>query len=297
VKDPVAAAAREGRGMGGGPVELARAGWTVHQPQRELDVSYWRRLIEWRELLFFLAWRDVKLKNKQMLLGTAWSVLQPVIQMVLFSLLLGHFAGLPSEGGLPYPVLVLAGLLPWQYFSSAVTRCTTSLIASQTLLAKVAFPRVLLPAAAVLPGLVDLLAALGVLIALMLWFRISPAWTVIFLPVFFLLTMATALAVGLWLSAMSVRYRDVRYVVPFLLQAWMLGTPVGYSIKIIPPGRARALYELNPLAVVVRGVRWALFGTSPPGLEHVPAVVLVGLVLVAGLAYFRRVDRTLADVI
>lgn len=284
-------------GRPGNAVELGRAGWTVHRAGRRPALSDLQRLVEWRELLFFFAWRDLKVRNKQMLLGTGWTVLQPVIQMVLFSTLLGRFAGLPSEGDLPYSVLVLSGLLPWQYFSASLTRCAGSLAASQALLTKVAFPRLVLPAAAVLPGLVDLLVALALLLPLMLWFRIAPAWTAIFLPAFLVLAMVTALAVGLWMSALSARYRDARYMLPFMLQVWMLATPVGYSVEIIPAGLARDLYELNPLAVIVKGVRWALFGTAPPGPIHVVSVLLVVVVLVTGLAYFRRVERTLADVI
>jgi lipopolysaccharide transport system permease protein len=288
-----------GGGPAGDPGDLARRGWTVHRAGGPLELSYVRRLLAWRELelLLFFAWRDLKVRNKQMLLGTAWTVLQPLVQVVLFSVLLGRFAGLPSEGGLPYPVLVLAGLLPWQYVSTSLTRCAASLSASQALLTKVAFPRVVLPAAAILPGLVDLLVAMGLLVPLMLWYRIPPAPSAVFLPAFLLLAMLTALAVGLWLSALSARYRDVRYVLPFLLQVWMLATPVGYSVEIIPTGLARGLYELNPLAVIVRGVRWSLFGTAPPTPAHLVSVLLVALVLVTGLAYFRRVERTLADVV
>ena len=279
------------------PEELARAGWTVHRPRRPFGFADLRQLFEWRELLVFLAWRDVKIKHKQLLLGMGWTLLQPVIQMALFSLILGRFAGLPSEGGLPYPVLAFSGLLAWQHFATSVGRCAVSLVTNQALLSKIAFPRVVLPAAAVLPGLIDFLAASTGLAALMLWYGIAPRWTVVFLPAFLGLAVVTAFAVGLWMSALSVRYRDVRFLFPFVLQVWMLATPVGYSVEIVPAGRIRTLYELNPLAVVVRGFRWALFGTAPPGPTHLAAVLLVGLVLMAGLAYFRRVDRTLADVI
>lgn len=277
--------------------DLARAGWTVHRPRRPFGLADLRQLLERRELLFFLAWRDYKVRHKQLLLGIGWTVLQPVIQMALFSLILGRFARLPSEAGLPYPILVFSGLLAWHYFSSSVGRCALSLVTSQALLSKVAFPRVVLPAAAVLPGLVDFLAALGVLAALMLWYGIAPRWTVIFLPAFLGLVLLTAFAVGLWMSALGVRYRDVRFLFPFVLQAWMLATPVGYSVEIVPAGWVRTLYELNPLAVVVKGFRWALFGTTPPGAEHLGAALAVAVVLVAGLAYFRRVDRTLADML
>jgi lipopolysaccharide transport system permease protein len=287
---------RPGGAVGGLP-DLASAGWTLHRPGQGLDRWYARRVLECGDLLLFLAWRDLKVRHKQMLLGTAWAVVQPLVQVVLFSVLLGRFVGLPSEGGLPYPVLVLAGLLPWQYFSSSLTRCAASLIGSPALLTQVAFPRVVLPAAAVLPGLVDLLVALGLLASLMLWYRIAPAWTVVFLPAFLALAVLTALAAGLWLSALSARYRDVRYILPFVLQVWMLATPVGYSAEIVPPGLARSLYELNPLAVIVRGVRWSLFGTGRLVPAHLLSVLLVVAILAAGLAYLRRVERTLADVI
>jgi lipopolysaccharide transport system permease protein len=277
--------------------ELARTGWIVHRASSGLDRSYFARLFAWRELLVFFAWRDLKLKQKQMLLGMSWTVLQPVIQMVLFSLVLGHFAGLPSEGALPYSLLVFSGLVPWQYFAGSVTRSSASLVMNEALLTKAAFPRLLLPLASVLPAVVDVLAGLGVLAALMAWYQVVPEWTVIFLPLFLGLTMITALAVGIWLSALSARYRDIQYLLPFILQVWMLATPVGYSVEIVPEGVTRYVYELNPLAVIVRGIRWSLFGTPSPTAMHLASLLLVLVVLTLGIVYFRRVERTLADVI
>lgn len=277
--------------------QMVRSGWIVRHPSQKYEPSYLRRLIDRREMLFFLAWRDIKLKNKQMLLGTAWTVLQPVTQMLLFTIVLGRFAGLPSEAGLPYSVLVFSALIPWQYFSTSVTRSASSLVMNDSLLTKVAFPRLVLPAASVLPGVIDVIAAGGVLAAMMMWFHITPKWTIVFLPVFLFLTLVTSLAAGVWLSTLSARYRDVRYILPFILQAWMLATPIGYTVGIVPSGRIRQIYELNPLAVIVRGVRWCLFGTAPLEWMHLLSAGVVAVALLLGVKYFRVVEDTLADVI
>ena len=277
--------------------ELIRDGWTVRCPSRGFGFGYVGQLFRHRELLLFLGWRDVKIKSKQMLLGMTWTVLQPVVHMVLFSVLLGRFAGLPSERGVPYPLLVFAGLLPWQYFAASVSRAATSLMLNQSLITKVTLPRLVLPAAALLPGLADMAAAVAVMAALMWWYGVAPAWTVVFLPVFLLAGILTAMAAGVWLSGMSARYRDVPYLLPFVLQVWMLVTPVGYSVAIVPPGVIRTIYELNPLAVVVRGVRWSLFGTLPPQPIHSASMAIVIVVLIGGIAYFRHVERTVADVL
>jgi lipopolysaccharide transport system permease protein len=276
--------------------DLPGSGWTVRRATRGLDLTYIRRLVEWRELLFFVAWRDLKVKHKQMALGLAWTVIQPLTQAIVFSLVLGRFARLPTENGLPYFVLVFSALVPWQYFAASVNRAAASLTMSEALLTKAAFPRLILPTAAMLPGMIDIAAGLTLLAGLMIWFAIAPAPTIFLLPLFLLFALVSALAVGLWLSALTARYRDVSYLLPFVLQVWMLITPVGYSVTIVPEGW-RTVYELNPLAVVVRGFRWALFGTAPLQPIHALSVVVVLIILLGGVLYFRQVERTLADVI
>lgn len=259
-----------------------------------------RALWEYRELLYFLVWRDVKVRYKQTALGVAWIVLQPVISMLIFSGLFGVLLGAPSNG-VPYPVFVFAGLLPWQYFAGALTRTSGSLVGSAHLITKVYFPRLVIPLSGVIAGLVDLGVSFLVLLLLMAFYRIAPTPAVIFLPAFLLLAMATALGFGLWLAALNVRYRDVNYLVPFLVQIWMYVTPVIYSSTLIPE-QYRWLLALNPMTGVVEGFRWALLGgamteTQPPGALFVVSIVITLVVLVGGLFYFRSTERTFADVI
>lgn len=255
-----------------------------------------RDLWEYRELLYFLMWRDIKVRYKQTVLGAAWAVLQPVLTMIIFSIFFGRLAGIPSDG-LPYPVFTFAGLLPWQLFAHALTESGNSLVANQQLITKVYFPRLLIPMSAVLAGLVDFLIAFVVLIGLMLYYGITPTWAVLFLPLFLLFALGTALAVGLWLSALNVEYRDVRYTLPFLTQIWFFATPIAYSSSLLPEPW-RVLYGLNPMAGVVEGFRWALFG-KVGGIE--PLIVVSALVVCAllfgGMAYFRRMEKTFADVV
>ena len=259
-----------------------------------------RALWEYRELLYFLVWRDVKVRYKQTALGVAWIVLQPVISMLIFSGLFGVLLGAPSNG-VPYPVFVFAGLLPWQYFAGALTRTSGSLVGSAHLITKVYFPRLVIPLSGVIAGLVDFAVSFVVLLVLMAFYRIAPTPAVIFLPAFLLLAMATALGFGLWLAALNVRYRDVNYLVPFLVQIWMYVTPVIYSATLIPE-QYRWLLALNPMTGVVEGFRWALLGgamteTQPPGALFVVSIVITLVVLVGGLFYFRSTERTFADVI
>lgn len=255
-----------------------------------------RDLWEYRELLYFLIWRDIKVRYKQTALGAAWAVLQPLLTMIIFSIIFGRLAGIPSDG-LPYPVFTFAGLLPWQLFAHALTESGNSLVANQQLITKVYFPRLLIPMSAVLAGLVDFLIAFVVLIGLMLFYGITPTWAILFLPLFLLFALGTALAVGLWLSALNVEYRDVRYTLPFLTQIWFFATPIAYSSSLLPEPW-RVLYGLNPMAGVVEGFRWALFG-KVGGIE--PLIVVSALVVCAllfgGMAYFRRMEKTFADVV
>ncbi len=253
-------------------------------------------LWDYRELLYFLVWRDIKVRYKQTALGAAWAILQPTLTMLVFSIFFGRFAKMPSDG-VPYPVFVFAALLPWQLFSFALTESSNSLVASQNLITKVYFPRLVIPIAAVLAALVDFAIAFAVLLVLMVWYGIYPTRAIVFLPAFLLLALVTALAVGLWLSALNVKYRDVRYTIPFLAQFWMFATPVAYPSSIVPEPW-RTLFGLNPMAGVVEGFRWALLGRSTgSGPLLIVSVLAVLVLLVAGLRYFRKTEATFADVV
>jgi lipopolysaccharide transport system permease protein len=253
-------------------------------------------LREYRDLLYFLVWRDIKVRYKQTALGAAWAVLQPVLTMVAFSVFFGQLARVPSDG-IPYPVFAYAALLPWQLFAYAMTEAGNSLVGSQNLITKVYFPRLVIPIAAVLGGLVDFGVSFVVLVVLMIVYGIRPGIAVLTIPLFILLVVATALAAGLWLCALNVRYRDVRYTIPFLTQFWLFLTPVAYPSSLIPV-RWRALYGLNPMAGVVEGFRWALLGKrAAPGPMLAVSVVIVAALLTGGLFYFRRMEASFADTI
>jgi len=252
-------------------------------------------LWEYRELLYFLVWRDIKVRYKQTALGAAWAILQPVLTMVVFSVFFGRLAKVPSDG-IPYPVFALAALVPWQLFAYAVSESTNSLVVSQNLIKKVYFPRLVIPVASVLAGLVDFAISFVALIGLMAYYGIRPTPAIAILPLFILLAVASALCVGLWLSALNVQFRDVRYTIPFLTQFWMFVTPVAYPSSLIPE-KWRTVFGLNPMAGVVEGFRWALLGkaTSLGSLLAVSIAVVVVL-LFGGLVYFRRMESTFADV-
>lgn len=255
-----------------------------------------RELWSYRELLFFLVWRDIKIRYKQTAIGATWAILQPFLTMLVFSIFLGRLAGIPSDG-IPYPVFTFTALLPWQLFSYALIESSNSLITNERLVTKVYFPRLIIPLSAVLAGLADFAIAFGVLVVMMLFFRITPSIAVFTLPFFILLAIMTALAVGLWLSALNVQYRDVRYVIPFLNQFWLLATPIAYPSSLIPEPW-RALYGLNPMAGVVEGFRWALLNkTSDITSLLIISIIIVIVLLIGGLAYFRRMERTFADII
>ena len=255
-----------------------------------------RDLWEYRDLLYFLAWRDIKVRYKQTALGAAWAILQPLLTMAAFSLFFGKLGKVPSDG-LPYPVFAFTALLPWTLFAYSMTEASSSLVGSQNLITKVYFPRLVIPIAAVLGGLVDFAISFVVLIGMMLYYRIVPTAAVWTIPLFILLVVATALGVGLWLSALNVRYRDVRYTIPFLTQLWLFLTPVAYPSSKIPAGW-RTIYGLNPMAGVVEGFRWALLGEkeAPGAMLWVSVLVVIGL-LIGGLYYFRRMEATFADTV
>lgn len=267
--------------------------------------SGWRSLQlgalwEYRELLYFLVWRDVKVRYKQTLLGVMWIVLQPVVSMVVFTVLFGGLLDVPS-GDVPYPVFVYAGLLSWNYFAGSLTRSSASVVSSAHLISKVYFPRLVIPISGVLSGLVDFFVAFLILVVLMAFFRVVPTSAVIYLPVFLLMAIATSLGFGLWLSALNVRYRDVGYLTPFLVQIWMYLTPVIYPVTIIPQ-RFQWILAVNPMSGVVGGFRWALLGsyvqnTDTPGGPFFVSVAITCIVLVGGLLFFRSTERTFADII
>lgn len=259
-------------------------------------VAALREVWDYRELLYFLAWRDVKVRYKQTLLGAAWAILQPFTTMVVFSVFFGYLAHLPSEGT-PYPIFAYSALVPWTFFATALNQATGSLIAHEHVITKVYFPRLVLPTAAVLAGVPDLLIAFTVLILLMLGFGISPTVAIIATPLLAGVALMTALAAGLWLSALNVQYRDVKYAIPFLIQCWLFATPVAYPSTLLPEPW-RTLYGLNPMVGVIEGFRWALLGTtaSSPAMLAV-SVVVTTLLLIGGVSYFRRVEKTFADVV
>jgi lipopolysaccharide transport system permease protein len=255
-----------------------------------------RELWEYRELLYFLTWRDVKVRYTQALLGVGWALIQPLMTMVIFSVIFGHLAKLPSEG-VPYPIFSLAALLPWQLFSGALTRAGTSLIGNAHLLTKVYFPRLIIPLSAIAAGLVDFGISFVVLLGLIFYYAIVPTWTILWLPLLVVFVLLTALGVGLWLSALNVQYRDVQHMIPFLVQVWMFASPVAYSAQLIPKGIWRVLYGLNPMAGVIQGFRWALLNGDPPGELMLLSVVIVMILLVTGLFFFKRMERTFADIV
>lgn len=251
---------------------------------------------EYRELLYFLIWRDVKVRYKQTALGAAWAVLQPFTTMVVFSLFFGKLAKMPSDG-VPYPIFSLTALVPWTLFAYGLAQGANSLVGSQNLIKKVYFPRLVIPLSAVLGGIVDFAIALVMLFGMMAWFGIWPGLMVLWLFPLTLLAMLTSLAVGLWLSALNVEYRDVRYIVPFLTQLWMFATPIAYPSSLLEEPW-RTVYGLNPMVGVVEGFRWALLGTDTrPGPIILASVAACLLLLVGGLVYFRRMERTFADVV
>ncbi len=253
-------------------------------------------LWEYRELLYFLIWRDVKVRYKQTVLGAAWAIIQPFLTMVVFSLFFGHLAQMPSDG-VPYPIFSYTALVPWAFFSNGLSQASSKLVGSGGLITKVYFPRLIIPIAAVLSGIVDFALAFLVLLGMMVYYGILPTLSILWLPLFILLALVTALGVGLWLSAMNVQFRDVQYVVPFLTQFWLFATPVAYPSSLLSEPW-RTLYALNPMVGVVEGFRWALLGTvtAPGPVIAVSALIAVTLV-VGGAFYFRRLEKTFADVI
>lgn len=266
----------------------------IISPSRSYFIDF-KELFEYKELFFILIWRDIKVRYKQTIIGFAWAIAQPIMSMVVFTLFFGKLANIPSEG-VPYPLFSFAALLPWQFFGKALSDGSTSLTTSGGILSKVYFPRIVLPGASVLSGLVDLAVGFIVFLALMLYFDVMPTWRMIFVPAFVFLAVLTAMSVSVWLSALDVLYRDVRYILPFLLQFWMFCTPVIYPASLLPE-KWRVVYALNPMVGVIEGFRWSTLGTAhSPDLTMlaVSAGVMVAL-LAGGLVFFRRMEASIAD--
>ena len=275
---------------------ISRKPTVIIQPRKglfQLDLS---SVWQYREMLYFLVWRDVIVRYKQTALGAAWVIVQPLITMLIFTLVFGNFAKIPSDG-IPYPVFAFSALLPWSYFSQALARSSNSLVNSSNLVTKIYFPRLLIPLAASVAPVVDLFFSFLVLLVLMAWYKIAPTWGLLALPLFLGLAIMTALAVGLWSSALNVRYRDVGNIILFLSQVWMYASPVAYPVSMVPV-KWRLFYSLNPMVGVIEGFRWALLGKESPDLMLMAVSSSVVLALLAGgIVYFKRMEQTFADVI
>jgi lipopolysaccharide transport system permease protein len=273
-----------------------RAATVVIEPARGLFDLDLKAVWEYRELLYFLVWRDVKVRYKQTAIGVAWVVLQPLLTMMVFTVIFSYLARIPSDG-LPYPLFVFAALLPWTYFTQALTRGGAGLVSNANLITKVYFPRLIVPLSATVTPFVDFLLGLAILLGLMAWYGVAPTWGVLALPLFMVLALATALAVALLLSPLNAQYRDVGHIIPFLAQFWMYASPVIYPVSLIPE-QWRLLYSLNPMVGVIEGFRWALLGKASPDFWAMAVSAGVVLVLLAvGVVLFRRAERTLVDVV
>jgi lipopolysaccharide transport system permease protein len=278
------------------PTTIAATQHTWIRPSRGWVGLNLRELWRFRELIYFLVWRDVKVRYKQTVLGASWAILQPFLTMVVFSIFFGELAGMPS-GDVPYPIFSYTALLPWQLLEGGISRAGASLVSSRNLVTKVYFPRMSVPLAEVVAGLVDFALAFLVLLAMMVYYGMRPTSAVWSLPLFLLLTLVTALGAGLWLSALNVSYRDVGHVIPFLVRVWFFLSPITYAISIVPDPY-RFVYALNPMVGVVEGFRWAMLGSSaPPAVLILPSVAVALVLLVSGAVYFRRMERTFADVV
>ena len=269
---------------------------TVIRSSRGWGFPNFREVWRYRELLYFLVWRDVKVRYKQTLLGAAWAVIQPLFTMVVFSIFFGRFAKVPTDG-LPYPIFAYSALIPWYYFARSLSQSGGSLVREQRLITKVYFPRLITALSPMFSGLVDFSIAFLVLIGMMIRYKMKPTIGVLALPLWIILAMMTALAMGMWLSALNVKYRDIRHIIPFLTQLWLFSTPIAYSSSMVPE-KWRLIYGLNPMAGVVEGFRWGLLGQKPPS----PQMLLISaggvvLLLIGGLLYFRRTEKTFADIV
>ena len=269
---------------------------TVIAPSKGRVSINLKEIWNYRELLGILAWRDISVRYKQSIVGIGWAIIQPVMTMIIFTIIFGKFAKLPSEG-IPYPVFTYCALLPWTYFARSLTDSSDSLVGSSELITKVYFPRIILPISKVFAGLIDLSIAFIILIGMMFWYRIAPTAGILLLPVFIIVAMLAALGVGFWFTALNVLYRDVKFVVPFLVQFWMYASPVAYSTSLIPD-KWKWIYGLNPMVGVVEGFRWALLGKVAPNISMLLiSILIVFIVLITGLYFFKRMEKTFADII
>jgi lipopolysaccharide transport system permease protein len=267
----------------------------IEPPAGWLHIN-WQELWFYRELLFFFVWRDLKVRYKQTTLGALWAVLQPFLSMILFSLVFGSYAKLPSNG-LPYTIFSFTALLPWQLFSRALTDSSQSLVTNQHIIGKIYFPRIFLPLSMILSGLVDFGISLVVLVGMMVFYHINPGWNLLYAPLFLIMLVITAAAVGLWLSVLNAKFRDVKYAIPFLVQLWLYATPVAYSTSLVPEN-LRLFYGLNPMVGVVEGFRWAFLGQQAQyGSMIGVSFLIVILLLITGLIYFQRMEKIIADIV
>lgn len=275
---------------------------TTSQPELIIEAGrtekqYWQDLWRYKELFYFLAWRDILVRYKQTAIGIAWALIRPFLTMVVFTVVFGQLAKLPSEGA-PYPILVFSAMLPWQFFSNSLSECSNSLITNANLLSKVYFPRLVVPTSAVVVSFVDFMISGMILLALMAWYNFVPTWRILTLPLFIAVAFAASMGAGLWLASLNVQYRDFRFIVPFIVQFGLYISPVGFSSSIVPQ-QWRFIYSLNPMVGVIDGFRWAILGGNSqlylPGF--ILSMVLVFLLLVSGIWYFRKMERTFADVI
>ena len=261
------------------------------------EKQYWQDLWRYRELFYFLAWRDILVRYKQTAIGIAWALIRPFLTMVVFTVVFGQLAKLPSEGS-PYPILVFSAMLPWQFFSNSLSECSNSLISNANLLSKVYFPRLVVPTSAVVVSFVDFMISGMILLALMIWYNFVPSWRILTLPIFIAIAFAASMGAGLWLASLNVQYRDFRFIVPFIVQFGLYISPVGFSSSIVPE-QWRFLYSLNPMVGVIDGFRWAILGGESqlylPGF--ILSLGLVFVLLISGIWYFRKMERTFADVI
>src|SRR5205807_2188667 len=262
------------------------------------EKNYWRDLWNYRELFQVLAWRDVSVRYKQTIIGVAWAVIRPFLTMVIFTIIFARLAKLPSEGKAPYALMVFVGMLPWTFFSTALSDASNSLIGNANLISKVYFPRLIIPTATIIVGFVDLLIGFGILAAMMLWYHFQPSWHILLLPIFVLLAFLASLGPGLWITALNVKYRDFRYVIPFIVQFGLYVSPVGFSSSIIPE-KWRLLYSLNPIVGVIDGFRWSILGSASSVYwpSFVSSIAIVSGLLGLGIRKFRQTEKTFADLI
>lgn len=261
------------------------------------EKNYWNDIWRFRELFFFMAWRDILVRYKQTVIGLSWSIIRPVLTMIVFTVIFGNIAKLPSEG-VPYPIMVYAAMLPWQFFSTSFADASNSLISNSNMLTKIYFPRLILPASTVIVNMVDFLISFAILVILMFWYQFVPGWNILFLPIFLFMAFITSLSGGLYVSALNVRYRDFKYVVPFVVQFGLYISPVGFSSSVIPD-KWRLLYSMNPMVGIIDGFRWCILGGEHkiywPGMFM--SIGMIVLIVIFSVYYFRKMERTFADVI